>query len=49
MKSTIHAAIGSGLMGVLSAILGLHVLTWQFWAMIIFCNAWYLTKPSDAA
>ena len=45
MKSTLHAAIGSGLIGMLLAIVGFNLMTWQFWAFVLLCNAWYFTRP----
>lgn len=45
MKIEVHAAIGGGFIGVFMAGIGFPFLTWQFWAILLPCIAWYLTKP----
>jgi hypothetical protein len=49
MYRYLHASIGSGLMGLLLAIVGFNITTWQFWAFISLANIWYFTQPQDAS
>lgn len=44
-----HASVGSGLLGMLLAIVGYSLLTWQFWAFMLVTNIWYFTRPQDAS